>query len=326
MATLATILQRELLEHWKRTSSKEPLPSTNQAQAEFLHVGPGHLSKLRRGVAGVPLTEKMAWKITRVLRPSSPIDQQEELVEELLAACSDKAASPSADGSMLGVSQIFERLSSPGSLLCVEYRDLPRADRTGKYPGFAKDAGRAIASGLSFALFQPFIGREDLGRGDGQHTTYVQGYIETLRASVRSVYSTMLHAALEEAKINSKSQAQEVKRRIILYERDVGSFVASGLQSRLFYAEIAGSTQQQHEVWEWVAGKERDYFIERDEKSLPPDVVSQQFAPITSFWEREGRLPYTGDEMTRACGYAREMKAQMGPKRKPRSWWSPVSN
>ncbi len=222
------------------------------------------------------------------------------------------------------VPDLFERVGKGKGLICVEYRDYPRAYSEGKYQKLALDAGKAIAAGACFAMFDPY------GEGYRQeepyyHTLEVRNYIQVLGERVRDAFFCILTAAL--ADCSNEAEKQKIAQRIILYQRGIPSevpcqaFLAAGIQSRLFYAEIpVPEARADQEVWEWVAtGRETDdIFVQRREDSIPQQVVREQFFPIVRVWKKHGELLTSNDDIEKAISlYNKHAGAQL-----PGNFWT----
>jgi len=95
-----------------------------------------------------------------------------------------------------------------------------------------------------------------------------------------------------------------VRRRLKLYERvtDNPQFsmnFVSGIQSRIFSLKSERVTGRKRSM-EWVASSTRDFFIQRDETSMPRDVIAEQWFPILKHWEaNDKQLPQTDSDLER---------------------------
>ncbi len=297
--TLSAVLDEAFRAAADRTS-KEPLAHV-RSQAAFLGVSPGQYSRIRNGKA--PLTESTARKWAEVLLPSDP----GRLQRDLLAASRNRTPEHE-QGSLANAKDLFKRLGRENALLCVEYRDLPRAEARARYSGFAQDAGEAIARGLHYAMFQPF-GEPDTVRKSG-HCEAVRTYVAQLGDRVRLVYAQMREHALALIPPDDERLRDVVRKRIVLYESTSSQLVGSGIQSRLFYAatRTLDGFGLQEEVWEWVASTE-DSFILRDPNSTPVLAISEQFFPVTAFWRVHNRLPQADELKEAAEHHAAESEA-----------------
>ncbi|MEP6668839.1 MAG: hypothetical protein ABJF10_06795 [Chthoniobacter sp.] len=299
---------------------------TLQEQADFLGTTKSWLSRLRNGK--VSLSNVLAQQFAARLRPESG-PECAHLYQELRKFGEPETTqheptlqSLEDTGDIRNVEGFFDRVGRLDTLVCVDYRDVPRADPAGKYRSYAVLAGQAIAAGGSFAMFQPF-GSDDHKReanGTGElksyyHTQNVRAYLGNLIRRVRHAYELILAEALKTAN-EMGVRPEEVAKRIVLYERgDLAIYppnFTTGVLSRLFYAEVPNKETFEREVWEWVASPRRDFFIRRDESSAPVDVISEQFVPVVSFWQDNHRLPLTDEElasnMQTAC---KELYAQL---------------
>jgi hypothetical protein len=208
------------------------------------------------------------------------------------------------------------RLSHPNTWVCVEYRDLPRASEGGRYEDIAEVVGKAIKAGLCFAMFQPFGSEE----GDAHKARHlppaVRSYLYNMIGEVRAAYAKLAMAAE-----NAGVKEEDVRRRLVLYERMDGAGLTMGFQSRLFCAKLPDRYGPIHEVWEWVAAPGEDLFVRRD---IDSKAVSQQFFEITAFLEmlkqdgEPARLPASGRELAEGRQYA----TKMWPDLKPRTIWN----
>jgi hypothetical protein len=268
-------------------------------QALFLGVNKSTLSRLRNGKAR--LNPELARRFSQKLRKAA--GEQETLCRELEAAGTQQEDRGPLNveqllqtGDVHSAKELFKRLANPGSFVGVEYRDLPRADPSGKYRVYADFASEAIQKGLSFAMFQPF-GNAFEPKGEGYQTKIVRDYIWNLRKKVREVYLSMLKKALDTDKPKTEAEELEIAGRLMLYERgndpeDRFRYnFCSGIQSRMFYAEIKKAETVEREVWEWVAAPSRDFFVPRDESSMPRDVIAEQFFPVIRYWNAHQKLP-----------------------------------
>lgn len=285
-------------------SAGTSLDRTAAAEAQYLGISASYLSRIRGQKAQI--TDELAQKIAARLQPDDDV-RRKALYHQLLEARDagpGHAHSPTEpDISPNAIVEFFERIAQPGSLLCVEYRDLPQAISTGPFPKMAVEAAYAIANGLSFAMFQPFGPLEELRQRfhdaiDKEHPCMrLYEYLFKLASRVRQVYREML------AEVESHSTRLG---QLVLYEADStrnGIIPYYGIQSRIFYAEYTHALTHFTEVYDWIAGdQDRHYFIRRGGTSLDPEAVSSQFHPITTSWVTDRhlstrRLPTTNEEL-----------------------------
>jgi len=206
------------------------------------------------------------------------------------------------------VTKLFDRLSNPNSLLCVEYRGWPRASRLAKHPEYAEVAGKAIASGLKFALFQPFYTR-DIQTGKDKHPPFMptdaKAYMDMLNNKVRGVYREMLEAALKNYDKNSGISREQIQNNIVLYERNQQTHIGSGFGSRMFLActKRAEAGEILKEPWEWVAADHKysdDVFTRIDTDNLPGNALFESFAPVTHYWVINNDIPVNKKQLEEA--------------------------
>lgn len=272
-----------------------------QEQADFLGTTKSWLSRLRNGK--VALSNVLAQQFAAKLRSEGGTDCSFLFNE--LRKLGEPETMPTFQhledsGDIRNVEGFFKRVGKPQTLVCVDYRDVPRADPAGKYRNYATLGGRAIAEGGCFAMFQPFGSADQKPAQGHHHSQIVRAYLANLIRRVRNAYRLILAEAVKAAKDVGESE-ENVAQRVILYERGDESVYppnfTTGVLSRLFYAEVAGSETFEREVWEWVASQKRDFFIRRDEISAPVDVIAEQFVPVVSFWREKHQLPKTDAEL-----------------------------
>jgi len=300
-------------------------------RARALKVDSGTLSRLLNGNAR--LSPKLADRFAARLR-SDPAERR-TLAERLLEAGKKRPLEdqqPSQYGDISAVKNFFERLSQEHCLLVVEYRDLPRAEPDAKYGNYARLAGQAIAKGLAFGMVLPFSDDSLTEPPSGlYHTRTIRSYLWDLKRKAIAAFNSIrdeARIALKELQKDSDVDKKALERRLVLYERSPGNSKSSvpadlffsGIQSRVFYVEIRTEDILEKEVWEWVAARERDFFIQRDESSTPQNVIADQFFPIVKFWHdnEHARLPTSiGDLKNTIETYGTGLGANL-----PSEFWS----
>jgi hypothetical protein len=284
---------------------------TNAARAAFLKLPPLQLSRLRTGFLKLrqPRAEQIAERLASLASSGEQADRKERLLREMLRLDDEPVPTrrllPTIDAAI----DLFERLSRPNVLLCVEYRDEPRAGYGSKFETIGELAGKAIAKGLHFAMFQPFGSDLECVSRMTSLPIAVRMGASRLIDEVRNSFRKMLEAACEEGKRDGVSE-EDVRKRLVLYERNsrrdskrVDCLGPVGFQSRLFYARIPREYGTDVEIWEWVSMRpprdDPDYpdlFVRREGLSEP--AVLQQFFPVTAYWEMHKTLPTTDAELT----------------------------
>ncbi|HWD19865.1 MAG TPA: hypothetical protein VHB20_11365, partial [Verrucomicrobiae bacterium] len=115
-------------------------------------------------------------------------------------------------------------------------------------------------------------------------------------------YKSLLEMSRQIA-ARERLDASRLPGRIALYQVN-GKYPApfvSGIQTRMFYATYRGPGQELiKEAWEWVAGEERDYFIQRASEIIP--LLTAQFAPVTGYWLAQGELPKCAGALEQSIG------------------------
>ncbi len=272
-ASLSEILARE----FSRLAEMQPEVTTYEGQAKFLNLSKGHLSRLRRG--RVPLTTATAAHIASRL---AQFEEHRRALEAELFPLTAESSASSAMWRATFVDAVRSFFASTGGndLLCVEYRDLPRAEQDGQYPELALAAAEAVARGLTLALFQPFGYRtiENPRDADADLATY----LNVLQRRVRRVYRQMADLAM---KLLPPGQVSD---KIVLYERSREIELLSGIQSRVFHLQDRGGA---YNVWQWVVGADREYYIEWAQSVTDARAFRRQFQPVVWYWQKHGVLP-----------------------------------
>lgn len=223
------------------------------------------------------------------------------------------------------IKAFFRSLSRRRSLLCVEYRDLPRTAPGAKYSRMALPAAEAVANGLCFCMIQPFQSSTKAQYGF-KHSAEVRTFLTELCRRVRRAYLNIRNLA-REILVARQQDPSEIDKRIILFERNSGPNCAKkvnfvcGIQSRMFYAYFPSDDSPDalnlEQIWEWVAGAERDYFIQREPAMA--NVVAQQFFPLVNYFrDNEGAgIPTTQSELEQSVvKWGRELKSNL-----PKNIW-----
>jgi hypothetical protein len=301
-------------------------------EAVFLGISAGHLSRIRN--ERVPLTDEVIAKITSAFaegnkKYSEALREKLTRIKMLAHArvktgvrekrlSSSSATSTPTKYSIENLDSLFERISSPGSLLAVDYRDLPQARKGGRYPKFGLKAAEAVKKGLSLALFQPFGSPETifeketlieetlkktnaLDKPEGKAFLDACHYLLDLAVGVREFYRYVTDEANRGGGGEGSIVLYEAVRIHNGKEEISPSLAACGIQSRLFYAEYSDSIRSYKEVYEWVvAHPDEDCFIQRDNLSINLAAVRTQFSPILTYWENnKGKLP-VGEQVDKA--------------------------
>jgi len=317
MSSVAQILESAFE---KARKSGEKIGKATAAEAQYIGISPAHYSRIRN--ARVTLSSKLIDQIVEVFAAGDS-EYAGKLKDELWAARGESAQKdggfpqrPTTDKySVENIATLFNKLSHRNSLLVVDYRDWPQAIDQGAYPHMADKASEAINAGLCFALCQPFGSAETLFEKHNKLAEAIkekQLHDKSQARSFLSAYSYLYDLAMRVREFYEQMRKKTANGlgQIVLYEADVANPVltASGIQSRLFYADFYEDTRPRHQtkIYEWVAvlGDEHA-FVERSNLSLNIDAVKLQFNPIPAYWEtcEEKNLPKrlpSGSELDKA--------------------------
>ncbi|HEX8377843.1 MAG TPA: hypothetical protein VF602_08485 [Pedobacter sp.] len=212
--------------------------------------------------------------------------------------------------------RLLEKLSQQNSLLIVEYRDFPVS--LGRFPHIIELSVEAIRNGLCIGLFQPFGSREALYKrhnlfGEKSSKLTEPNKFKNADKIVNS-YDYLIRLAGE---VNNLYQSlknkltHDAKGQVVLYEAEyqnekkvmgaLPSIVASGINSKLYYASFLDSTGYQTKIYEWISTINDEFlFIERSNTTLNFNAVKMQFNPMITYWEQKKRLPETEKEINEA--------------------------
>jgi len=297
---------RNPLDDWLDT--KCPGKSGKQ-YAEMFGLRPPQFSRIRSGRAS--LTEERARVFARnLVGGNGGAGSVDKLTQELLAVATsvmrdEQQASPAR------IAELFERLCH-GGLLCVDYRDMPQAFQGAPYEKRAAPAGRAVAHGMSFAMFSPF-GSPGALSDSRDLPPVVRSAAANIAAQTRESYRKIRAEAL-----NVRNEPDLIDARLVLYEREAVCQLPVGFQSRLFVAVPPGPYgPRPAELWEWITTPNGGLFVQRD--GLQQDAVMEQFFPVTTAWEVHRALPQTKPEIAKA---QRALAHRVGLKHPPASSWT----
>ncbi len=280
--------------------------TTNAAQARALSFDAARLSRLRTG--SLTLSGSVASRLA---------DKLSELGNGEAAALKTRLIAASREGrrskperslgrqpaSIQNAVQLFKDLGRPGAFLAVEYRDWPVTPEGGPYGEIAELAGKAIAHGLSFAMFVPFRLAEKQDRTGLPQCVWL--YRDDLVRRARRIYRQILGAGRRAHRDSDAKERFTPEEHLVLYERVKDRSDLVGFQSRLFYVIVPiDGILPRYEIWEWVAvAGEPHAFLRRD--NLQEDVIFQQFFPVTAYWQYNGhRLPITKGQLQQGVRHA----------------------
>jgi hypothetical protein len=301
---------RNPLDEW--LENKCPGRSGKQ-YAEMFGLRPPQFSRIRSGRA--VLTDERARLFARnLLAKNAGIGSLDKVAQELMAVATsvmrdEHQASPAR------IAELFDRLCG-GGLLCVDYRDMPQAFQGAPYERLAAPAGRAVANGMSFAMFSPF-GSPDVLASARDLPPVVRSAAANIAGQTRESYRKIRDEAL-----SVLNEPRVIDSRLILYEREVGCQLPVGFQSRLFIAVPPGPYgPRPAELWEWITTPNGGLFVQRE--GLQHDAVIEQFFPITTSWAVHRTLPQTKGEISKA---QRSLAHRVGLKHPPSTSWTIFRN
>ncbi|HMS39207.1 MAG TPA: hypothetical protein PKE69_03200 [Pyrinomonadaceae bacterium] len=216
-------------------------------------------------------------------------------------------------------SNLIKKLSQEGNLLMLEYRDFPVTFALS--PKIMELSVNAIKSGLCVALFQPFGSREDLYERHNflarRSSKIKDPNLFEIADRIVNSYDYLIRLA---GKVNRLYKAirdqlePQEKGQIVLYEAvykyqkenkeilgALPSIAAGGISSKMLYAEISGSEQNQTKVYEWTSIPNDNFlFMERGNTTINFNAVKMQFSPIPTYWEKYKKLPDTPTKLNEA--------------------------
>ena len=296
---------------------------TLRARAAYLGTDPGTYSKIVGGA--LLLTRDRALKWAHKLFPDDN-EKADEFAESLLGAehpvrpkTVDQVcqAIVAAGGAVPAerIADLFEALQhTQNPLVCVEYRDPPRAGKSAKYEGLGEVLGRAIKNGLNFVMFQPF-GRHIIFPPDpdsgsplpegGAQSVVAAAYTRQVRDKCREAYRAFKNYA-----------GKDAEGSLRLYERDNDvACLGSGFQAKLFYVQysvIENDLVERHQrILQWVSTPKQDLLIYRGENHINPEAIRDTFFPIVHYFESTGGLPSEISEQTATAA------EHVGPESRP---------
>jgi hypothetical protein len=308
-------------------------PKTVAAQADFFGISAAQMSRLKAGKSG--LTDHVLEKVLNKFKKHN-LGDKKKFEAELKLVQASFVPEPIAKESLEsryslseGLENLFSKVASKNALLLVDYRDLPQVYPQGTHSDLVEPVINAVKEGLNIALFNPFGSPKSLleinaylnkafvdetgGASfmeDPNRVKHVNdffqsyGYLLSLTARIYSFYKAIC-----------EQLTLEERKQVVLYDAGywsdrtknftaIPTLTASGMQSRLFYAEYLESGSRQTKVFEWIvaAGRSGDehLFVERSNRSLSFNAVRMQFNPIPSYFSESGSLP---DECTIGAAY-----------------------
>lgn len=277
---------------------------SSESIAKLTLISSGQISRLRS--KKISLTDKLIGKIVEVaekhdekysenLRRTLEELQAHQIQNKLNESQTSRIFAEDPTDAIQRIEELFDRLANAKkALLCVEFRDLPKA---GVMPRFAELASEAVRKGLCLGMFQPFglweklLEMEALYLKESLDITKTPREIEianmrklayvelsSIANTVRSVYKDILRHL----------KNGEHKGSVVLYEaeRKSASLTAVGVQSRLFYTRYQTKDKDwESKVYDWVySQRDTGFFVERNVSEVSREIVRAQFHPISTTW------------------------------------------
>jgi hypothetical protein len=270
--------------------------TTSKDRAMFFEIDAASYSKILTGT--LTLTPARAGKWAEALFPKDKVYQAQFVRMALEAvrvprypSVSEFCDSIVEEGGSVPVERIAELFAAlqaadiQNPLICVEYRDVPRAGPDLKYHDLGIPLVEAIANRVSFAMFQPFLTNEPKAGGQQRAIQYMV----KIRDECRLAYRTFRKAALE------KTTDVEIDKRLRLYERrDLHH--GTGFQAKLFFMQY--QTMQftrkvdHHRILQWVTTPRQDLLVYRGELNIEPTALKESFYPVVQHFDANpGELP-----------------------------------
>jgi hypothetical protein len=280
-------------------------------RAAHLKIDRGTYSKLVNGQ--MPFTEKRAKDFAKLLAAESV--SADALAVEILELSKSAAPAPSvgdffqsivdSGGSMPAVEipKLFKALTAGNvrnALFCIEYRDLPRTSRTAKYGDIGIDMGKAIADGMTVAMFVPF-GIPDNSESAGVGLTKeapsqnTLDYMRRVRDECRDLYHLLLEEATKAKNIDKDKFIKSGMLR--LYERNPDMpYLGSGLGAKTGYIQYendeSGLNVRRQRVIQWLSTPRQDLVVYRGESQISYDAIRDSLYPIPHYFYLQSRDLY----------------------------------
>lgn len=307
--------------HMKAAGTGETL----KAWAEKLGEDSPTLNKIVRGK--IALTEKRTTRWIERIYPEDQVAQQIMRDELARSAGLDSQSvaelcdSIVAAGGIIPAARIGEVFAALGRhdvvdpLVCVEYRDSPRASPDAKYPELGAALAKAIVGGMNFAMFLPFgegipeppphgtepvPGSENAGCVPLRTARAMQTITEETRGAYLAFRQQVLEALIEDGDVDPAIAKETAKNRLRAYEAKGCGGCISGFGSKIFYIQWRDTNlTMHHRIFEWSSTPTQDWLLYRGEIDIDPVALRDSFYPVPHFFdilqengdERQRRLP-----------------------------------
>jgi transcriptional regulator with XRE-family HTH domain len=304
---LMAILEREF-QRIRELEQNPALGRTYREMAEELGILPSTLSHYRAGnrFPSRANGQEMAGLLRSDKRGGSD-EARQALVEELLAA------RPVDD--QVHAQDWLRSIGREGHLLLVEFRDFPSARSSNPNRQvareMAKEAGRAVAKGLAYALLNPFASESQ----SNTDLIPLKNYLNSLDEAIRETYKRILGEAYRQVISdfpNSDQLEQELKKvkKLLRCYRWAGPSPSSGyldscpgIGYKLFYHVEGLETP---DLWHWLSTPNGEMLIRKTQNEAELNAVESRFYPILEYFDKYTRFPTTDQMKGWANGDLRE--------------------
>ena len=284
------------------------IDASSGPRAAHLKIDRGTYSKLVNGQ--MPFTEKRAKDFAKVLVTEGV--SADALALEIYELSRSAAPAPSvghffqsivdSGGSMPAVEipKLFKALTASNvrnALFCIEYRDLPRTSRAAKYGDIGIDMGKAIADGMTVAMFVPFgipdnFESTENGSVKEAPSQNTLDYMRRIRDECRDLYHLLLEEAIKVKGVDKEKFTQSGMLR--LYERNPDMpYLGSGLGAKIGYIQYetdeSGLNVRRQRVVQWVSTPRQDLIIYRGESQISYDAIRDSLYPIPHYFYLQSR-------------------------------------
>jgi transcriptional regulator with XRE-family HTH domain len=301
-ARFVDILENEL-ERLRTAKGDQVFPRSLKEVASFLGINVTVFSKYRRGERLV--TPRVARQIAAKLRGDErggTEAERSDLYSKLLSAVPQNY-----DGDTEAKKWINDR-GAPGNLLLAEFRDLPAGRPFGPHEDLARDAGRAVANGLSYGLFWPFAVPS---LGDSQVPFPIRIYLAEIWNGVQGAFRRILAGAFEAESLETPDAPKDALRenlhaithRLRVYvlggDLGVGANPCPGLGYKLFFVR---DKDRPPELQQWFSTDAGEKIVQKRTNENELAAVESRFYPIPEcFIESEpAHLPDNDEIQARA--------------------------
>jgi hypothetical protein len=258
----------------------------------------------------MPFTEKRAKDFAKLL--ASDGIKVDELAVEILELSKSSAPPPSVgdffqsivnEGGAVPagrITDLFRALTADtvrNALFCIEYRDLPRTSRAAKYGEIGIGMGKAIADGMTVAMFVPFgipdnVESTEEGLPKEAPSQNTLDYMRRVRDECRDLYHLLLEEATKEENVNKDEFVESGVLR--LYERNPDMpYLGSGLGAKFGYIQYendeSGINVRHQRVVQWISTPRQDLIVYRGESQIPPDAIRDSLYPIPHYFYLQSR-------------------------------------